>query len=255
MSGGVPFTNLEDLTNGSLAPAKPDVYYGARPEQLDRRVRDHLAALIIPSTQHDLPIVPNFSLEVKGEDARASVVKRSACYIGALGARGMDSLQAYSAGNSPGDNSAYTISATYHNSLILLYAHYPVCSEAPGHRPTYRIHQLNGWGMTGNIKAFREGATAYRNARAWTKEKRDEAILRANQEVSGAAKGRLVSDVGAQGSPEPPAQEATRVAMNRLQDCRLGLLPRDKLTLRILILILSGIMGNEKQRLDQRTWV
>lgn len=59
--GRYPVTNLDHLTDGTLAPGNHDIYYGARPEQLDRRVRDDLSGLIIPSTQHDLPVVPNFS--------------------------------------------------------------------------------------------------------------------------------------------------------------------------------------------------
>jgi hypothetical protein len=31
----VPFTNLDHLTDGTLVPGNPDLYYGARPEQLD----------------------------------------------------------------------------------------------------------------------------------------------------------------------------------------------------------------------------
>lgn len=37
ISGGIPFTNLEHLTDGTLVPGSPDIYYGARPEQLNRR--------------------------------------------------------------------------------------------------------------------------------------------------------------------------------------------------------------------------
>jgi ERCC4-type nuclease len=44
--------------------------------------------------------------------------------------------------------------------------------------------QLNTWDITGNAKTFRQGATAYRNARDWTKEQRDEAIKRANKKVN-----------------------------------------------------------------------
>jgi hypothetical protein len=46
------------------------------PEQLDRRVRDELSGYIIPSTQEDIPIVPNFFLAVKGPDGSAAVAKR-----------------------------------------------------------------------------------------------------------------------------------------------------------------------------------
>lgn len=37
---GVPFYNLDSLTNGLLVSSNPDIYYGARLEQLSRRVRD-----------------------------------------------------------------------------------------------------------------------------------------------------------------------------------------------------------------------
>lgn len=44
--------------------------------------------------------------------------------------------------------------------------------------------QINTWGMTGNAETFRQGATAFRNARDWTKEQRDEAIRYANDRVN-----------------------------------------------------------------------
>ena len=34
VSGGIPFGNLAPLTDGTLKPGNPDLYYGARPEQL-----------------------------------------------------------------------------------------------------------------------------------------------------------------------------------------------------------------------------
>lgn len=88
VKGDVLFTNLTPLTNNMLTAAKPDLYYGARPEQLDRRVRDHLRGYIIPSTQDDLPIALNF-FAAKGLNGTAAVARRQACYDGALGARGM----------------------------------------------------------------------------------------------------------------------------------------------------------------------
>ena len=53
VAGGIPFTNLDHLTDGTLVPGNPDIYYGARPEQLARRVRNELSGHIIPSTQED----------------------------------------------------------------------------------------------------------------------------------------------------------------------------------------------------------
>jgi hypothetical protein len=36
VAGGIPFRNLDHLTDGTLVPGNPD--RGARPEQLDRRI-------------------------------------------------------------------------------------------------------------------------------------------------------------------------------------------------------------------------
>jgi hypothetical protein len=57
--GDLVFTNLEPLTDGTLVGAKPDYYDGARPEQIDKRVRDELGSIIIPSTLQHAPCLPN----------------------------------------------------------------------------------------------------------------------------------------------------------------------------------------------------
>ncbi|QVM12518.1 hypothetical protein D8B26_007141 [Coccidioides posadasii str. Silveira] len=93
--GGYVFGNLAPLTDGTLAQVKPDHFDGARPEQLDRQIRKELSDQIIPSTQNDLRMAPNFFLEAKGPDGSLAVATRQACSDGALGARGMHSLQSY----------------------------------------------------------------------------------------------------------------------------------------------------------------
>ncbi|KAH8710161.1 hypothetical protein GQ44DRAFT_714488 [Phaeosphaeriaceae sp. PMI808] len=94
-SGGIPFTNLDPLTDEALKSGNPDVYYGSRPEQLQQQIREDLSGQIIPSIQHDLPILPIFFLALKGPDGSLAVAERQTRYDGALGARGMDSLQSY----------------------------------------------------------------------------------------------------------------------------------------------------------------
>lgn len=88
-SGGIPFTNLEHFTDGTLLPGNPDIFYCSPPEQVDRRVREELSAFIISLTKNELPIAPNFFLVVKGPEGSAAVANRQACYDGALGARGI----------------------------------------------------------------------------------------------------------------------------------------------------------------------
>ena len=181
ISGGVPFTNLDHLTDGTIAPGNPDIYYGARPEQLDRRVRDKLNGHIIPSTQDDLPIAPNFFVAAKGPDGSIAVASKQACYDGALGARGMNSLQNYGQNGLALTGSAATITSIYHGGQLKMYTSHPTQLEEPCSRMEYYMHQLNTWGMTGNVETFRQGATAYRNGREWAKEQRDEAIRKANE--------------------------------------------------------------------------
>ena len=184
VEGDILFTNLAPLTNDELKAAKPDLYYGARPEQLNRRVRDELSGHIIPSTQEDLPAAPNFFLAAKGPDGSLAVAGRQACYDGALGARGMHSLQLYGQDKPAYDNKAYTITSIYHGGTLKMYTSHPTQSTSPGGRPEYYMNQLNTWGMTGNAETCRQGTTAYRNARDWAKEQRDEAIKRANERVN-----------------------------------------------------------------------
>ena len=201
VEGDVLFTNLTPLTNNMLTAAKPDLYYGARPEQLDRRVRDELSSHIIPSTQDDLPIAPNFFLAAKGPNGTAAVARRQACYDGALGARGMYSLQSYGEEEPVYNNNAYTITSIYSDGQLKLYTSHPTEPTSPGGRPEYCMNQLRSFAMTNTAETFRQGATAYRNARDWTKEQRDEAIRRANEAADGNQVGTLAVDASLSGVP------------------------------------------------------
>ena len=184
IDGDILFTNLASLTSDTLTSAKPDLYSGARPEQLDRRVRNKLSDQIIPSTQDGLPIAPNFFLVAKGPNGTAAVATRQACYDGALGARGMNSLQSYGEDEPVYDNNAYTIMSIYSDGQLKMYTSHPTQPSSPGGRPEYCMNQLRSFAMTDTAETFRQGATAYRNARDWAKEQRDEAIKRANERVN-----------------------------------------------------------------------
>lgn len=183
-SGGIPFRNLDCLTDGTIVPGNPDIYYGARPEQLDRRVRKELSGFIEPSSQDDLPIVPNFSMAAKGPDGSLAVALRQASYDGALNARGMNSLRQYGQAQPVSDNNASTITSIYHGGQLKMYTVY--CREPAdqGGRPEYYMHQLRSFAMTDSPDTFRLGAAAYRNARDWAEEQRNKAIEVANAAIS-----------------------------------------------------------------------
>jgi hypothetical protein len=182
-SGGIPFTNLEPLTDGTLKPGNPDVYYGARPEQLSRKVRTELDGHIVPSTQHDLPMLPNFFLATKGPDGSLAVAGRQACYDGALGARGMASMKLYGQGES-GHDTAYAVSSIYHGGNLKMYTSHITQSGIPEDRSEYHMTQLRSFAMTDTVDALRQGIGAYRNLRDWAKKQRDVHIKQANERAA-----------------------------------------------------------------------
>ncbi|MCJ1448908.1 MAG: hypothetical protein MMC23_009427 [Stictis urceolatum] len=216
-AGSIPFNNLAPLiTDANLVPGNPDIYYGARPGQLDRRIRDELSDQIIPSTQHDLPMAPNFFVAAKGPDGTPAVASRQACYDGALGARGMHTLASY--GRNSRHNTASTITSTYQSGTLKMYVSHVVVNNEGS--PEYHMSQLNAWSMTGNAKAFREGATAFRNARDWAQEQRDELIEGANEMAQDAGSDRVgnVQDLDDLISPQPGSE--TRHTRNRPKQTR-----------------------------------
>ena len=91
-AGDLPFGNLKPITDGTLVDPKPDFYDGARPTQIDRRIRAEPGSYITPSTQHQAPAPPNFSIEVKGPDGSGAMAKRQACYDGVVGARDINKM-------------------------------------------------------------------------------------------------------------------------------------------------------------------
>ncbi|OAA63261.1 hypothetical protein SPI_03424 [Niveomyces insectorum RCEF 264] len=176
------FGNLEPLTDGTIAPAVPDIYYGVHPEELSQSVRGELSHHIIPSTMQDKPLAPNFFIEVKGPDGSAAVATRQARYDGAAGSRAMHSLQNYGEGELQYDGQAYTFSSTYHGGTgtLQLYAHHPTAPTSEGGRPEYHMTQLRTFGMTDTRDTYIQGATTFRNARDIAKRHRDGFIQAAN---------------------------------------------------------------------------
>ncbi|RMJ03710.1 hypothetical protein CDV36_014764 [Fusarium kuroshium] len=176
------FANLEPLTDDTIAAPKPDIYYGAYPEQLARSARNELAGHIIPSTMLDKPMAPNFFVEVKGPDGKAAVATRQARYDGAVGSRAMHSLQNYGTEEPEYDGKAHAFSSTYHagTGTLQLYAHHVTAPTTDGGRPEYHMTQVNGWQMTGNRDTFVEGAGALRNTLDLTERRRSDFIRAAN---------------------------------------------------------------------------
>jgi hypothetical protein len=96
----------------------------------------------------------------------------------------MQHFQSYSQLELVYDNNVYTIISIFDGRHLHIYTTYPTQSANPGGQSEYYINQFNGWILIGNLKTFRQGATAYRNARDWVKEKRDKFIEAANGRVT-----------------------------------------------------------------------
>ncbi|KAM5444707.1 hypothetical protein MferCBS31731_000162 [Microsporum ferrugineum] len=182
VGGDYLFGNLVPRTDGTLAIAKPGHFFGSLPKYLEPEIRDELSEYIIPSTQANLPMLPNFFLEAKGPDTSLAVAIRQACYHGSLGARGIYKLQTYRQKEPTYDNNAYTIISIYYGGALKLYTIHPTAPRPNSKgRPEYIMTSLRSFAMADSLDSFRQGATAYRNARDWAKEQRDEFIRAANE--------------------------------------------------------------------------
>ncbi|KAL2832140.1 hypothetical protein BDW59DRAFT_115860 [Aspergillus cavernicola] len=195
--GGHLFKNLAHLTDGTLANAKPDFYHSAPLNQLNLDIQKQLNNQIIPSSQSNRPIAPNFLVEAKDHAGSACVARRQALYNGALGARAMHSLQQFGhedSSNMPADydDKAYTMTSTYQDGTLGLYATHPTRSRDnnnPDRHTDYVMTQFGQWALHGNPETFQQGITAYRNARDMTKEQRDKFIRQANERYAASAGG------------------------------------------------------------------
>ena len=129
-------------------------------------------------------MAPNFFLAAKGPDGSLAVAGRQACYDGALGARGMHSLQSYRQDEPVYDNIASTITSIYYGGNLKMYTSHVAQPRSPEGRLEYHMTQLRSFAMTNTADTFRQGARAYRNGREWAEKKREEAIKQANERAN-----------------------------------------------------------------------
>ncbi|KND91953.1 hypothetical protein TOPH_03471 [Tolypocladium ophioglossoides CBS 100239] len=89
----VLFTNVDHLTDGSLAAARPGIYHGSPQEQINSRVLATSSTQIAHSPRRKHPIVPNFIIEAKGSYCSPESAERQLRHALALGTRRVQSLQ------------------------------------------------------------------------------------------------------------------------------------------------------------------
>lgn len=81
----VVFTNIDSMTNDLTVRPKPDIYDGARRNQIHSRIRQELGQFVIVTKNDGNSILPNFFVEVKAPKGSSDVVQWQACYNGANG--------------------------------------------------------------------------------------------------------------------------------------------------------------------------
>ncbi|KAF2467281.1 uncharacterized protein BDR25DRAFT_317035 [Lindgomyces ingoldianus] len=82
-----------------------------------------------------------------------------------------------------------------------MYTSHVAPPRTPGGRPGYHMTQLRSSAMTDAPDTCRDGLRAYRNARDWCKDKRDEVISQANERTNPVEAEAPTNDAGA--SPAP----------------------------------------------------
>ncbi|EFX06691.1 hypothetical protein CMQ_7012 [Grosmannia clavigera kw1407] len=170
------------MTEEATVKPVPDFFDGARPESIDKAVRDDLSQLITPTKHASVPVAPNFFLEVKGPGGSFGVALRQALHDGAVGARAMHALQNYGKDEVEFDGHAYSYSSIYQagSGLLQLYGHHITAPTAPGGPPYYHMTLFESLSMIGSREHFVKGAAAFRNARDLAQKLRNWLIQAAN---------------------------------------------------------------------------
>lgn len=181
-SGGHSFQDLADLTDGHIVKALPDFYDGADPYSLERELLTELSSFIKPLPAKRCPVVPNFYVIFNGSSQEPFVLDIMTRYSGALGARAIHKLRSFGIDDPEivFDNNAYTITATYSQGTIYLYAHRPIRPPVLGGVVDYRMSLVGGYALINSPDTLRQGVEAFRNAREWAMGRRDEFIAAAN---------------------------------------------------------------------------
>lgn len=179
-----PCANWEPLTKDeALVTPQPDLFDGIG-ELSYPQLRAELSKSIVPAVSNS-PSLPNCFVEFKSPEGTSGCAERQACYDGAFGARGIHQAQNY--GKKPGeevyDNKAYTISFTYVGGHLEAYLHFMSKPRSSVDDVQYKMYLLDGWSLRGNIRDFKRGVTAFRNARDTAREFREKFAEEASEKV------------------------------------------------------------------------
>lgn len=173
------FTNI--ALCDTISKAKPDYYDGVNPNTIDNEVKNELSKLILPTGwANNEPAVPNYFLELSTQEQNPSVTRRQIGHAGALGARGIHSLQNYRQQTAVYDGNAYTFGVTYHMFILTIYAIHMTTTPKDSEKARYDVNQIARYWMEDKDK-FPRGIIACRNIRDLAREYREKFVKEANE--------------------------------------------------------------------------
>lgn len=150
-----------------------------------------LHPFIKPLAGKETPVVPNFFGVFMSSESRPHEAEQQARYAGAIGARALHKLRSFAIEDPEilYNNEAYTITAICdaQAGIIKLYAHRPIKPLVHGGSMEYRMTLARSSCMDESPDTFRQGVTAFRNAREWAMKKGNECIAAANAKAHNTA--------------------------------------------------------------------
>ncbi|KAI1865945.1 uncharacterized protein JN550_007923 [Neoarthrinium moseri] len=223
--GHLPFTNLASITDNTIVNPIPDFFDGAHPEAVNKKVREDLDEIIIPTKKGGVPIAPNFFLEAKGPGGSIEVAMGQAVLDGAHGAHSMHALQNYLMDEPVYDGNAYAFTSTLLDGYLKLYAHHLTAPAKCGQGPSYHITLLKAYALSDD-EVYSQGRGAFRNLRIRAKEYRDRFIGIANARV----RDRSTEDADTEWNVASMAGEQQDIGSSPLDfyDCRMFAEPDDE---------------------------
>lgn len=212
----VPFVNMVGMVDEILTVPRPDLYEGCLRTEISSDICSRLDSHIVPSRVAQNPVLPNFFAELKGPGGNAGIGTLQACHDAAIGARAMQSLRAYVDEDTAVNGKAYCLSAVFCGGIgtgfLSISATHVTMSEDPAVQHHYHMTQIGSYALTNSEESFREGVTAFRNAREWAHEQRMALVVAANAKASSAGE--------AQSSPTSQSDDNNGVLKGAI---RLGL--------------------------------
>lgn len=179
------------IAPAAIEDAAPDFYDGVCPSALPKSLPSSLHRFIVPSTDPSQLYLPNFFLEGRAYCGDVDVSQNKILHDLALSTRGIHGFRKnFDHGQAWFDHEAYAIGAAYevngrHGTagLLSFFTMHPVYSQVRG-RTEYRMTELSRHYMCQSFDAFSNGVRAFRNARLWAGERREQLLELARRDLT-----------------------------------------------------------------------